>query len=98
MLLLSTGRWQGMLLQVDCHCDGSTLEAQIGARGGGSRFVYVVFVIPLCCIVRKSNVQEADHRQVIHITTDVWSPPHPNPNPTPGPSSAIPLQAHVGPR
>ena len=52
---------------------------------GGSRFVYVVFVIALCCIVRKSNVQEADHRQVIHITTDVWSPTQPLALPPPSP-------------
>ena len=54
-----------MLLQIDCHCDGSTLQAPKGGEVGGSRFVYVVFVIvfviPLCCIVRKSNVREADH-------------------------------------
>ena len=64
----------------------------MGGGGGGSRFIYIVFVMPLCCIVRKSNVQEADHRQVIHITTDACPPPpKPDPIPTPGPSSAIPL-------
>ena len=61
---------------------------------GGSRFVYVVFVIPLCCIVRKSNVQEADHRQVIHITTDAWSPP---PTPTPTQPLALPAPSPFKP-